>query len=118
MNEFKRILHAFNNSFNGFISAFRDEAAFRWEVLVCVIGTVIAIYLPLDWVTRFLLISSLLLILLMELVNTAIEATIDRISADRHPLSKKAKDIGSLIVLISFANAGIIWAIVLIKYLF
>lgn len=105
----KRILVAFKYSFDGFKSAFKSEAAFRQDCLVFIIGTIIALLLALPLWQKALLIASLLLILLMELVNTAIETVIDRISQEYHELSKKAKDIGSLLVLLSFTNAILIW---------
>lgn len=109
----KRIFNAFKYSCHGFVAAFKSEAAFRQNLLIFVIGTVAAIFLPIGPVTKYMLVSALLLILLMELVNTAIETVVDRISADIHPLSKKAKDIGSLLVLISYINALLIWGIVI-----
>jgi len=112
----KRILKAFIYSFDGFKSTFKSEAAFRQDLAVFVVGTVVAMLLPVGALEKGLLISSLVLILLMELVNTAIEVTIDRISPDYHELSKKAKDTGSLLVLLSFVNAGIIWAAVLVRH--
>ncbi|MCL2439971.1 MAG: diacylglycerol kinase [Alphaproteobacteria bacterium] len=113
----KRILHAFKYSYDGFIAVFKSEAAFRQDLVVFAIGTAAALLLPFTPMTRAILISSLLLILLMELVNTAIEVVIDRISDDYHKLSKTAKDIGSLLVLLSFINAGVIWSIALVQYL-
>lgn len=112
----KRILKAFAYSYDGFAAAFKSEAAFRQDLVVFAVGFIAALIIPFIWVEKLLLISSLFLILLMELVNTAIEMLVDRISVDYHPLSKKAKDIGSLLVLISFVNAGIIWAVVLYRY--
>src|SRR5574344_2123821 len=100
----QRILKAFTYSYDGFISAFKSEAAFRQDLVVFVVFGIVAIFMPVILWQKALLISSLLLILLMELTNTAIEVVIDRISPDYHELSKKAKDIGSLLVLISFIN--------------
>lgn len=116
MNEIKRILKAFKYSRDGFIAAWRSEAAFRWEVIIFVIGTVVALCLPIGFLSRILLISAMMLIVLMELVNTAIESVVDRIGAEIHPLSKKAKDIGSLLVLLSFINALIAWGVVIWNY--
>jgi diacylglycerol kinase (ATP) len=73
-------------------------------------------FLPVGALEKGLLISSLVLILLMELTNTAVEAVVDRISSDYHELSKKAKDIGSLLVLLSFVNAGLVWIAVLVRH--
>ena len=112
----KRILKAFVYSYDGFMAVFKSEAAFRQDLAVFLIGTVVAILLPVNALEKCLLISSLVLILLMELANTALEVLVNRISEDYHELSKKAKDIGSLLVLLSFVNACIIWAAVLIQH--
>jgi diacylglycerol kinase (ATP) len=77
----------------------------------------IALWLPVTPISKAIMISSLFLILLMELVNTAIEAIVDRISDDFNALSKKAKDIGSLIVLLAFINCGVVWAFVLVLWM-
>ncbi|MCL2673416.1 MAG: diacylglycerol kinase [Alphaproteobacteria bacterium] len=108
----KRILKAFVYSWQGFKAVFASEAAFRQDMAVFVIGTAIALILPLGALEKGLLISSLIIILLMELANTAVEVVVDRISDDYHKLSGRAKDIGSLMVLISFINAGVIWSAV------
>ncbi len=105
----KRILKAFVYSYQGFIAAFKSEAAFRQDIAFCVFWGVFACWLNVPSLHRCLLLATLLLILLTELINTAIETIIDRISPDYHELSKKAKDIGSLLVLLSFINAGLIW---------
>ena len=112
----KRILKAFTYSYDGFIASFKSEAAFRQDIAVCIVFSLIASVLTLPLWAKALLFSSLILILLMELVNTAIETVIDRISDDYHDLSKKAKDIGSLLVLISFINAGLIWGSVIYDF--
>jgi diacylglycerol kinase (ATP) len=109
-----RILTAFIHSYHGFKATFKSEAAFRQDAAVFVVGTIVALCLPVGILAKGLLISALVLILLMELVNTSIEVMVDRISEDYHELSKKAKDIGSLLVLLSFVNAGVIWLTVLL----
>ena len=105
----KRILKAFIYSRDGFTSAFKSEAALRQDLLVFVIFSLIALLLNLAFWQKALLISSLLFIVIMELVNTAVETVIDRISPDYNELSKKAKDIGSLLVLLAFINAFLLW---------
>ena len=105
----KRILKAFTYSYQGFIATFKSEAAFRQDIAVFIIFSIIALCLPLQLTEQLKLISALLLILLAELINTAIETIIDRISPDYHELSKKAKDIGSLIVLLAFIYAVLQW---------
>ena len=110
----KRILKAFIYSKQGFCSVFKSEAAFRQDLFVFIVGTGVSFFLNVSMAARALMIFSLFLILLMELVNTAIEVVIDRISDKYHPLSGKAKDIGSLLVLIAFLNAITVWALILI----
>ena len=105
----KRILKAFIYSRDGFTSAFKSEAALRQDLAVFVIFSAAALCLNLVLWQKAILISSLLFIVIMELVNTAVEVVIDRISPDYHELSKKAKDIGSLLVLLAFVNALILW---------
>ena len=111
---FKRILKAFTYSGKGFVSAFKSEAAFRQDLIVFIAGVACSFILNVSGLQRALMISSLFLILLMELVNTAIEAIVDRISDDFHPLSGKAKDIGSLLVLMAFINAICVWTLILV----
>lgn len=111
----KRILKAFIYSFDGFKSVFKSEEAFRQELFLCIILFVIAILLKITYIEKLLLISSLFFIIIAELVNTAIEVVIDRISDEYHILSKKAKDIGSLLVLIAFIFSIIIWGVVILK---
>lgn len=113
----KRILKACTYSYEGFKAAYASEAAFRQDVVVAIVGFVVLFFLPVSLVAKALMGSSLLLILLMELVNTAIEVVVDRISEDYHTLSKKAKDIGSLLVLLSFINAGLIWSAIIFQEL-
>ncbi len=108
-----RILNAFKYSYDGFISAFKSEEALRQDILIFVIFTIIALFLPICFFKQAILISSLLFIVFAELTNTAIEVVIDRISEEYHELSKKAKDIGSCLVLLSFINAILIWSSVL-----
>ncbi len=109
----KRIFKAFGYSFDGFIASFKSEAAFRQDILFCVIAACISFALPVTLLQWLLMIGALFLILLMELVNTAIEAVVDRISDDFHVLSKKAKDIGSLLVLLAFIYTFIVWGSIL-----
>lgn len=113
----KRIIKACTYSYNGFCAAFKSEASFRQDLLLCALGIIALLFLPLSSGAKCLLFASLLLILICELINTAIETIIDLISPNYHCLAKKAKDIGSLIVLISLANALIIWLITLSAYL-
>lgn len=109
----KRILKAFSYSYQGFMSVFKSETAFRQDLLFCAFGAVTAVLLPVGGMAKAIMFFSLFLILLMELVNTAIEVVIDRISESYHDLSKKAKDIGSLLVLLAFVNMAVVWGFIL-----
>lgn len=114
----RRILNAFKHSYDGFIAAFKSEIAFKQDLVVFVIFTTLAAILDIPTLHKIALFSSLLFILFAELVNTAIETTINRISTEYHELSKKAKDIGSMLVLLSFINAIIWWlGILFINYI-
>ena len=109
----KRILKAFTYSYDGFRSTFKSEAAFRQELLFCLCFGTTLFFLPLPLTHLILLLFSLFFILFAELLNTAIETLVDRIGEEYNELSKKAKDIGSLLVMLSFINffvlAGIIF---------
>jgi len=114
----KRILRAFVNSYDGFKAAFKSEAAFRQDLLFCLFGAVAIALIPASTAEKILLGLSLFLVLFAELVNTAIEAVVDLASPDHHKLAKIAKDIGSLIVLLSFINVAVIWVAVLYQRFF
>jgi diacylglycerol kinase (ATP) len=114
---FKRLINAFKYSCAGLQEAFRNEDAFRQEVLLASILLPLAFLLEHDNLGRALMIACVLLLLIVELLNSAIEATVDRISLDDHRLAKRAKDIGSAAVLISLLNLVVIWALVLAKQL-
>ncbi len=109
----RRIWNAFNYSLSGLHAAYLNEDAFRQESLLAAIMIPVALALPLPGTARALMIGSVLLVLVVELLNSAIEAAIDRISLDRHRLSKRAKDIGSAAVLIALINVLATWSLVL-----
>jgi len=109
----ERILNACNYSLHGFASAFRHEEAFRQEVWLAVLLIPIALALDIGGTGKALMIASVLLVLIVELLNSAIEAAVDRISLDQHRLAKRAKDIGSAAVLLSLVNVAAIWGLVL-----
>ena len=111
----KRILKAFVYSKKGLSSVFKTEAAFRQDLMLFIAGTIYCFVSSLSGLERAVLMFSLFLILLMELVNSAIEVVIDRISPKYHILSGRAKDIGSSLVLIAFVNAIIVWCLILFK---
>lgn len=109
----KRIFTAFRYSLDGFRAAWRNEHAFRQEVSVFVVGVVIALLLKVSAFEKLVLIGVLVLILIVELINSAIEAVVDRVSLERHSLSKNAKDFGSAAVLLACLLAIATWAVVL-----
>jgi diacylglycerol kinase (ATP) len=109
----KRVLSAFFYSVDGFKSAWRNEHAFRQELSLFVPAGVVAMLLPISAFQKLALIAVLIFVLIVELINSAIEAVVDRVSLERHPLSKNAKDFGSAAVLLSCVLAGATWAVVL-----
>jgi len=108
-----RLLAALRNSWQGLKSAWRLEAAFRQEMLLVVILLPFALILSLTPIERVLLIASLLLVLIVELLNSAVEAVVDRVSLDYHELSGRAKDIGSAAVLLTLLLLACTWGIIL-----
>ncbi|AMB85810.1 diacylglycerol kinase [Pseudomonas agarici] len=111
---FKRILNASGYSLDGLRAAFTGEAAFRQLVLLNVVLIPLAFVLNVGRVERALLIAVCLLALIVELLNSAVEAAIDRISLDRHPLSKNAKDMGSAAQFIALSMIALVWAVILL----
>lgn len=109
----RRLLNAFGYSCAGLQEAFRNEDAFRQEVLLASVLLPLAFFLEPTMFGRALMIGCVLLLLIIELLNSAVEATVDRISLDDHRLAKRAKDIGSAAVLLSLLNLVIVWALVL-----
>ena len=108
-------MSAARNSFAGLREAIRHEDAFRQELILAAIALPLACWLGQSGVERALLIGSVLLILIVELLNSAVEATVDRISFENHRLAKRAKDIGSAAVLLALGNAAVIWLLVIIR---
>ena len=109
----KRLFNALRNSLNGLHSAWKSEQAVRQEIYLLIIGIPTALYLTQDNVERVLLILSLVLVLLVELINSAIEYTVDRIGTEHHELSGIAKDIASTAVLLSIVLAVVVWILIL-----
>jgi diacylglycerol kinase (ATP) len=109
----RRIWNAFNYSLSGLHAAYVNEDAFRQESLLAALMIPLALALPASGIGKALMIGSVLLVLIVELLNSAVEAAIDRISLDRHKLSKRAKDIGSAAVMISLVDVAVVWALVL-----
>lgn len=110
----KRVLLACGATGRGLAGAFRDEAAFRQELLLAALVVPLGLWLGHTGVERALLVAPMLLILVVELVNSAIEATVDRIGFERHTLAGLAKDIGSAAVFMSFVLLGTVWLLVLL----
>jgi diacylglycerol kinase (ATP) len=108
-----RLLNAFRYSCSGIKEAYRNEDAFRQEILLAAILLPLTFWLEPTMQGRALMISCVLLVIIVELLNSAIEATVDRISLDDHNLAKRAKDIGSAAVLISILNLTVVWILVL-----
>jgi diacylglycerol kinase (ATP) len=111
----KRLANAFSYSVAGTLAAFKHEDAFRQEVILSTILIPLAIYLGQTAIEQALMITSILLIIIVELLNSSVEATVDRISVKRHKLSKRAKDIGSAAVFFSLVNAAVAWFLILVK---
>jgi diacylglycerol kinase (ATP) len=108
-----RAIHAAKNSWHGLIFAFKEESAFRQELVLLVVLSPIALFLPVGLVEKALMICSLIMVLVIELLNSSVEAAIDRISFEHHDLSKRAKDFGSAAVMLALLIAFVIWAAVL-----
>lgn len=105
----KRIILAGDYSLLGFKAAFRHEAAFRQELFLALVLIPLALWLDVDSIRRVLMISSIILVMIVELLNSAIEAVVDRIGIERHELSGRAKDLGSAAVLAMLLLTAYIW---------
>lgn len=111
----RRIVNALGYSITGLGSAIRHEDAFRQEVILAAVLIPLAIAFDVSGVERAVMIASVLLVLIIELLNSAVEATVDRISLDDHRLAKRAKDIGSAAVLLALVNAAVVWGCILLN---
>ncbi len=105
----RRIVKATGYSWQGLRAAWRNEAAFRQETLLAVVAIIIAFCLRVDTVSRILLIGSVILVVIVEILNSAIEAVVDRFGPELHPLSGRAKDMGSAAVFLSLLLAAFVW---------
>lgn len=110
----RRIVRALGYSWQGLTQAWRDEQAFRQEVGLGTLALLLSCLVSLSWIERAVLLGATLLVLLVELLNSAIEAAIDRVSSEPHALSKKAKDIGSAAVLLALMLWLLCWGTVLL----
>ena len=111
----RRLLNAARYSYEGLAAAFRNEDAFRQEVFAACVLIPLAIWLGNGGTERALMSCSVFLVLIVELLNSSLEATVDRISLQHHPLAKRAKDIGSAAVMIALTNALLVWALILVQ---
>ena len=109
----QRIWNAFHYSLDGLCAAFRHEDAFRQELLLAAVLLPLGLWLGVGGLEKAMLTAPVLLVLVVELLNSAVEATVDRISLDDHLLAKRAKDIGSAAVLLSFVMLAAVWLHVL-----
>jgi len=109
----KRLINAIGYSFSGFKAAFQNEDAFRQEVFITIVLVPLAFYIANNSLEIVLLLFSTLLVPIVELLNSAIEATVDRISLEQHKLAKRAKDIGSAAVFLSLVNLFAVWLIII-----
>ncbi|MCE1244927.1 diacylglycerol kinase [Oryzomicrobium sp.] len=109
-----RVWNALNYSLAGLRAAYACEDAFRQEVWLALVLVPLAFFLPVAGVERALMVGSILLVLVVELLNSAVEAAVDRVSLEHHRLAKRAKDIGSAAVLIALINVALVWGCVLL----
>ena len=109
------MLNATRYSLEGLAAAARHEDAFRQELIVFALAVPVALWLGRSGFERALLIGCLFLVLIVELLNSAIEAAVDRVSFENHRLAKRAKDIGSAAVMLSIANAAVVWLLILLS---
>ncbi len=108
-----RLINAFGYSMEGLKAAYKNEDAFRQEVRMALVLIPLAIYLGKTNIERAIMIACVLLVVIVELLNSSVEATVDRISLDHHLLAKRAKDIGSAAVLISLVNMAVVWLFII-----
>ncbi|NMG76085.1 diacylglycerol kinase [Aromatoleum diolicum] len=108
-----RVLNALRYSLEGLRAALKHEDAFRQECILAAILIPVALFMPTSAIGKAMLIGSVLLVLIVELINSAIEATVDRVSLEHHLLAKRAKDIGSAAVLLALINLAMVWGLVL-----
>ncbi len=113
----RRILDATRYSYDGLAAAIRHEDAFRQELMLAVVLVPFGLWLGNDGVERALLVGSVLMVLVVELFNSAIEAVVDRVSLEDHELAKRAKDYGSAAVMIALSTTGIVWLVLLLPRL-
>ncbi|KGT89958.1 diacylglycerol kinase [Pantoea sp. JGM49] len=113
----QRIVNAAGYSWQGLRAAWKHEAAFRQEAIAALVAIVVACWLDVDAISRVLMIGSVVLVIIVEILNSAIEAVVDRIGQERHPLAGRAKDMGSAAVLLAILLALFVWIALLWSHL-
>jgi diacylglycerol kinase (ATP) len=111
----RRVWNALHYSLAGLRAAYLCEDAFRQEIWLAALLIPLALWLPVSWMGSGLMVASVLFVLVVELLNSAIEAVVDRVSLENHRLAKRAKDIGSAAVLISLLQVAVVWTCVLLE---
>ena len=109
----RRLINAFGYSMDGLSAAHKNEDAFRQEVRLALVLIPVALFLGHTGMERAMMIACVMLVIIVELLNSSVEATVDRISLDHHLLAKRAKDIGSAAVLLSLINLFVVWLLIL-----
>lgn len=110
----RRVLNAARYTWDGLCAAFKHEDAFRQEVFLALLLIPLALYLGETGIERALMVAAVLGVLMVELLNSALEAAVDRISLEHHTLIKRAKDMGSAAVMLALVNVVVVWALVLL----
>jgi diacylglycerol kinase (ATP) len=110
----RRLINAFGYSLAGLKAAYKNEDAFRQETVMAIVLIPLALYLGTSPMMRAMLIGAVFLVMIVELLNSSIEATVDRISLENHRLAARAKDIGSAAVLMSLLNLAVVWGLLLL----
>jgi diacylglycerol kinase (ATP) len=113
----QRVINATRYSLEGLAAAARHEDAFRQELMLAAVLVPLGLWFGNDGVERALLVGSVLMVLVVELLNSAIEATVDRVSLEDHQLAKRAKDLGSAAVMMSLFSVAVVWLLVLLPRL-
>lgn len=111
----RRIINAAGYSWKGYKAAWKYEAAFRQEVVLGIIGTFIALLLPVSALAKLVLIGSMVLVIIVEIINSAIEAVVDRFGDEWHTLCGRAKDMGSAAVLLALLWSLVVWIALLVE---
>ena len=112
----KRAWFALLNSLSGFKFAWKEESAIRQELLISCLLIPLAVFLPVTLIEKILMIFSVVLVFIIELLNSSVEAAVDRISLEKHGLSKRAKDYGSAAVMLAMCLVGLVYGLVLLNY--